>query len=48
MFRPARGVGQSYLVYSVGHASFCDSSSSGDRYADGRGWSVDGGAEAVS
>ena len=36
------------LVYFAGYASICDSSSSGYGHADGRGWVVDGGAEAVS
>ena len=39
---------ESYLVYFAGYASLCDSSGSGDWYADGRGWGVDCGAEAVS
>ncbi len=40
--------GSAYLVYFAGYASICDSSGSRDWYADGRGWGVDGGAEAVS
>jgi len=38
----------SILLYFAGYASLCDSSSSGDGYADGRGRSSYGGSEAVS